>query len=221
MTINEIFGNTGRIGSDRDARLFRVAQRSRHQAQLMAWSLRGRIPPPPILYKRKLLRRTIRAINAQAFVETGTYHGDTVRFLIDSVDSLYSIELGPDLYAAAFSRFEQAPNVKVVQGDSRVQIANVASLTSALRTTYWLDGHASEGITATAESRTPVVDEIATVLDVQVARAVVLIDDARSFGSEPDYPTLEEFGQLVKERRAEAILSVEHDVIRVEIPSRR
>jgi hypothetical protein len=44
---------------------------------------------------------------------------------------------------------------------------------------------------------------------------VILIDDARCFTGENDYPTLDELKSFVAERKPNHKFSVEHDIIRI------
>jgi len=47
------------------------------------------------------------------------------------------------------------------------------------------------------------------------ATEVILIDDAREFGVDPAYPTIEELRQMVAAQRPHLRLSVDADIIRI------
>jgi hypothetical protein len=81
-------------------------------------------------------------------------------------------------------------------------------------TLFWLDGHWSGGITAKGEKETPIVAECEAVLSHPVRGHVILIDDARCFTGENDYPTVAEMRALC-ERHAAVTFEVDADVIRV------
>ena len=77
------------------------------------------------------------------FIETGTYHGDTVNIaLAHGFKRIHTIELNVDLFAENVIRFKDRPEVKVWHGDSVDIIPEIVeSLTEP--STFWLDAHAS------------------------------------------------------------------------------
>lgn len=85
------------------------------------------------------------------------------------------------------------------------------------RILFFLDGHYSGGVTGMGTTETPVEYEIETIFSKLKGRHfVVLIDDARAFTGEHDYPVL---GDFMKELQAKggdrADVSVKSDIIRV------
>jgi hypothetical protein len=81
-------------------------------------------------------------------------------------------------------------------------------------TLFWLDGHWSGGITAQGDKDTPVVAECEAVLSHHVQGHVILVDDARCFTGENDYPTIAGMRALCG-RHPGMTFEVEDDVIRV------
>ena len=53
-----------------------------------------------------------------AFVESGTFLGDTVNYFKDKFEQVYSIELQRDLHEAAQRRFSASRNISLIYGDS-------------------------------------------------------------------------------------------------------
>jgi hypothetical protein len=55
------------------------------------------------------------------FIETGSWHGDGVQLALDAgFKTIYSIELGVDLYIRCKERFSAIDNVHLLQGDSSI-----------------------------------------------------------------------------------------------------
>jgi hypothetical protein len=122
-------------------------------------------------------------------VETGTYLGEMVEAMRGHFSRIYSIELSADLAVAAKKRFAHDTSVEIIQGDSgKVLERLVPKLDS--KALFWLDGHYSGGVTALGDAVTPIQAELGHIL-ASPLHHVILIDDARLFGSDPGYPTVE------------------------------
>jgi hypothetical protein len=131
------------------------------------------------------------------FIETGTFLGDTTDILKKYFDHLYTIELSEDLATRAKNRFKDDQNIEVIQGNSGEVLASlVPQLTKP--SLFWLDSHYSSEffykgeyfVTAKAEINTPIEKEIEAILNSDFSN-VILIDDARLFVGELDYPTID------------------------------
>jgi hypothetical protein len=61
---------------------------------------------------------------------------------------------------------------------------------------FYLDGHYSGGITARAAKDTPIYEELSHIFEHD-PRHVIVIDDARCFGRDPDYPSLHELREFI------------------------
>jgi hypothetical protein len=184
------------------------------------WERAGRPAPFPPLVKHELLLDFARRSPAQVFVETGTYLGDTVHALRGRFRELHSIELDPVLYEAARRRFAGIRSVTIHHGDSAAVLPELLSrLTEPAL--FWLDGHFSGGTTARGERDTPVQEELRSILRHAVEGHVVLIDDARLFGTGADYPTIDEVREMVAGERPSWTVTVAGDVIRAHGSIRR
>ena len=84
---------------------------------------------------------------------------------------------------------------------------------------FWLDAHHSGGVTARGPVDTPIMAELQLIFDARIPRAVILIDDARCFVGENDYPTLDALRQFVLENRPTWAVEVQDDIIRISDPS--
>lgn len=133
-----------------------------------------------------------------AFVETGTNLGDTLGCFARKGIYCTSIELSPELYQAARTVFKARNNVRLVQGDSSEKLPELLeNLKSPVL--FWLDGHYSSGITASAKTHTPVSAELKAILNHPLKQHVILIDDARYFDGTNDYPHLDDLLRVIRE----------------------
>ncbi len=116
------------------------------------------------------------------FVETGTYEGETVTTVLkmNSFDFITSIELSPKYAKEAQQKFQQNSNVKIIEGDSSVELQRICPLLRQA-TFFWLDGHFSGGDTAQGTKDCPLHEEAHTIMNTCVQECVVAIDDVRLF----------------------------------------
>jgi hypothetical protein len=180
-----------------------------------AWLAAGRPLPVPSSVKHEILRDHADRYGLHTLVETGTFRGGTIEALRDRFARIYSIELDDALYARARTRFAGVPHVTILHGDSAAMLPTVLA---KLRepALFWLDGHYSgPGTAKAAGHETPIMEEIRAVLAHPGAGHVILVDDARVFGTWPDYPSVDEFRQLVTAERPDLDFTVEHDIIRI------
>lgn len=131
----------------------------------------------------------------KVFVETGTYHGETIKALKNNFDVLYSIELSVDLYNKAKTKFNKCTRINIYNGNSADILPRIVAQLDA-PALYWLDAHFSGGITAS--SKNPILQEILTILQAGKSD-VIVIDDLRLFGTDPDYPKYYELKDYVNQ----------------------
>lgn len=188
-------------------------EQRRASRELAAWYRDGRPVPPPPAAKQRIVADHAKRFRCQCLVETGTYRGDMVEAQKRRFRRIITIELDARLYERAVARFRADRHVVVLHGDSGRLLPEVISRLEG-PTLFWLDGHYSGGLTARGESDTPVVQELATILADPSSTHVVLIDDARCFGS-GDYPSLDEIRRQVQLARPGWNVQVEDDIIRI------
>jgi hypothetical protein len=154
------------------------------------------LAPHPV--KLMVIGSYLKRYSIGAFVETGTNLGDTLGCLARKGILCTSIELSPELYQAARTVFKARNNVRLVQGDSSQKLPE---LLEDIKTPvlFWLDGHYSSGITASAKTHTPVSAELKAILNHPVKQHVILIDDARYFDGTNDYPHLDDLLRVIRE----------------------
>ncbi len=78
---------------------------------------------------------------------------------------------------------------------------------------FWLDGHYSAGFTAKGELETPILAELETILQNNLNH-IILIDDARCFTGNNDYPTKEYLKTYVLGKQKNYKMDVIDDIIR-------
>jgi len=181
---------------------------------LVKWEKRGRPIPPPSTFKRRLLIDFARRFECAILVETGTYRGDTLWVLRNDFVCLYSIELDPQLYAAAVNRFAGISNVTLISGDSGEKLGEVLDNLHE-RAIFWLDGHYCGPGTGIGAEMAPVMKEMEAIFADDIKDHIVLLDDARDFIGRAGYPTVKALRAWVQSRRPGWVVEVADDVIRV------
>jgi len=105
-------------------------------------------------------------------------------------------------------------NVELIHGDSGKELPKIVARLDA-PALFWLDGHYSGGDTARGDTDTPVNEELRAIFQPGGLQHIVLIDDARCFGTQPGYPTIEQVRQLVATVRPGWQVEVAGDCIRI------
>jgi hypothetical protein len=143
------------------------------------------IKDPAGTLSRSFATMLARQFALTAFVETGTFVGDTVAALTDDFERIVSIELSRDLWTKARARFAAESHLALLHGDSAECLAQALNDIRGRSALIWLDAHFSGGATARGLENTPVLREL-ECLDLHGSRSdVVLIDDLRYFWDVP------------------------------------
>jgi hypothetical protein len=198
--------------------LYDVLSDRRHKRELHDWIERFRPCPPPHLVKQSVVKEYAKRFSLETLVETGTYLGFMVRSTKDTFRRIYSIELEETLYRRARKKFFRFNHVTILQGDSGEVLSELlASLNEPCL--FWLDAHHSSGAafkTGRGTLTTPVLSELEHILSHPKAQDhVILIDDAREFTGENDYPTIDALKEIVFRVKPEFTLEVRDDIIRI------
>ncbi len=191
-----------------------LLRRRREAKELSGWERRGRPLPPPHRVKQTVLKQLARQHGLTVFVETGTFDGDMVDALKGCFSRIYSIELSPRLHERAKMWFRSRSHIRLLQGDSATILSSLVE-TLTVPALFWLDAHYSAGNTARGEVDTPILAELAHILDAPDLGHVIVIDDARAFGRDPAYPTLDDLCDFIRARRKNVQITVEGDSVRV------
>jgi hypothetical protein len=186
----------------------------RQKRELMEWERRGRPVPPPHIVKQQTIREFAQRFDLKILVETGTYLGDMVDAMKKHFDRIYSIELSSELNEEARKRFAGNKNIELIHGDSGTELGKLIARI-AQPALFWLDGHYSGGITALGEKETPIYEELTHIFSSPQSGHVVIIDDARCFGADPAYPSIEELTDFIRTKSPDASIEVANDGIRI------
>jgi hypothetical protein len=189
-------------------------QRRKQAKEQAKWERAGKPAPPPHVVKEGILREYARSFGIKTLVETGTCYGDMVEAMRPDFDRIYSIELSKRLHEIARRRFSGVASVTLIQGDSGLELGSlVGNLPGPAL--FWLDGHYSEGETAQGSKDTPIFEELEHIFSARREGDVILIDDARCFGTYPFYPTLDELRKFILVKKPGVLIAVEDDAIRI------
>lgn len=181
---------------------------------LVGWEIKGKPVPIPHVVKQRTLQDHAKRFELKVLVETGTYYGDMVEAMKDSFDRIYSIELSKGLYKKALGRFKRAKQIELIHGDSGIKLRDVINKINQ-PTLFWLDGHYSDVSSARGDKPTPIYEELGHILDAPDRGDVIIIDDARCFGTDPAYPTIEKLSDFIRSKRPNINIVVQDDSIRI------
>ena len=163
----------------------------------------------------RVIREYQEKYHKSVFVETGTAQAATLELVVSDglFNEYHSIELDREFYRQALNKFDLTPTVVIHQGESDKVLAKLLPKldTDCL---FWLDAHwvGGENDVMGSHGETPVMAELNAIFDT-TQNHVILIDDARLFGVEGNYPTLEEVEEYVTCNGYDMV--VEDDIIRL------
>ena len=177
------------------------------------WKQNGCPVPPPHLVKQMTIAEYQQKYNISILVETGSFLGDMVEAQKRRFNQIFSIELGVDLYRNTFKRFKRNGHIKILLGDSGKVLPNILSEINE-PAIFWLDGHYSAGITAKGDKECPIYEELNAIFNSEKFNHILLIDDARCFNGEGDYPTIEDLSSFIKSRDKNYTVEIKNDIIR-------
>ena len=173
------------------------------------------LPTIPDEYKRMTIIKYAQKYNCKIGIETGTYYGDTTYFCKDYFDKFYTIELSPLFFNKALDRFKNYDNIITLQGDSATVLPELLEEIND-KAIFWLDGHyCGDNITAIGKKETPIMEELACIFNHKIKDHIILIDDARCFGTWKDYPSIKELEEYVKSFDKDIEFCIKNDIIRI------
>ena len=173
--------------------------------------------------KRQVILKYKEKYKSDILVETGTFLGGTAAVLKHYFEKIYTIELQEELAKKCIERFKNENTIEVFQGDSSILLREI-SLKLNSNTLFWLDAHYSSEFfvgkelikTAKGAKETPIIEELEIILSGGLKNSVILIDDARCFNGENDYPMLSSLKSLLRKKGIAANqIRVKNDIIRI------
>jgi hypothetical protein len=199
--------------TDRDAALIRKKNR-RDARRLRKWIRAGKPVPPPHIVKRLAIEEYARTFGVTTFVETGTFRGDMIEAVSPLFSTIFSIELDEALYNAARERFAGRKHISLLQGDSSKVLPGLLVDVNE-PCLFWLDGHYSGDETSKGTSETPIVEELTVIFNHPVKSHIILIDDAREFTSNRNYPTVTFLREYIEKYGRGYTMEIKDDIIRL------
>jgi hypothetical protein len=178
-----------------------------------AWRRAGEKAPPPPAVKHRLIVREQKKRALPILVETGTYTGHTVQMMRPYFSRIISIELNADLYDRAVRRFAGIEGIEIRWGDSAVLLPEIVDKLDA-PALFWLDGHWTEAVPENEKTLSPIHQEIAAILQASTLEHSILIDDARLFTGQGEYPELTKTLAYLRACRPAYDVRVCDDIIR-------
>ncbi|WP_341226760.1 hypothetical protein [uncultured Arcticibacterium sp.] len=188
-------------------------QHSFRKYEFNKWASSGRSIPPPQVVKLFKIHELQETYNCNTFIETGTYKGDMIFALKSHFKKLITVELSPLYYNKAVERFKKDRHVELNFGDSGDLMPKIIKKLSST-SLFWLDGHFSSGETAQGEMDCPIYGELRAIFSSPYNH-VLLIDDARCFTGENDYPTIPELSSFIEKHKPGSFFEVKDDLITV------
>lgn len=157
-----------------------------------------------------------------AFVETGTFLGNSIAWAASRFDQVITIEIDPGYLDRARARHAGLTNVDFLLGDSAVQL-ELALARLVGPALCWLDAHAGAGFFA-PEDNCPLLAELEAVMRSPHDHCI-LIDDARAFVAPPPppfnyrkWPPLEEIFETIVRHKPYHLVFI--DDILIAVPAR-
>ena len=146
------------------------------------WSIKGGGVPTPNFIKWRTIKN--RFHQDAVCVETGTYLGETTKWLSKNYGMVLSIEPQKKLFDFNARQFSENTKVRIFQGTSEEKFRDVLSqIENKSNINFWLDGHFSGGITHKGIVHSPIVQELECIKRElkRFGKDVIAIDDFRDF----------------------------------------
>ena len=194
--------------------LARIHRQRRLRKKFHQWEADGATGPMPNFGKQQVVVEYVKKYCPAVFVETGTYKGKMVYAVMPYVKNIYSIELDRTHCENARRRFAGYRHIHILHGQSGEVLADLLKGINE-PCLFWLDAHWSGGSTAKGDLETPIMQEIECILNHPLAAEhVVLIDDARCFTGQNDYPALQTLKSLILNAHPDWVFETKNDIIR-------
>ena len=164
--------------------------------------------------KRKYIKKLAIDNNLKLLIETGTYFGQSTKYFAKYFERVYTIELSEELFNYT-KKHNSASNIQFYQGNSSEKLKEIIN-DLATSATFFLDAHASGGVTVSGEIVSPVRIELGILEKFKFLRnSLIIIDDARGFDGTNSYPSYTEI-QLWAKKSNMGRVYIELDMIVIE-----
>jgi len=147
---------------------------------------------PSNLKKRRLIVNSATDRGIKTLIETGTYFGHSTIFFSKKFNKVITIEISKGLFDFTSKKFINHQNIHNFLGDSSVVMKDLLDELDA-PAVFFLDGHASGGVTESGELPSPIEKELKILSSFNyLQNSIVFIDDAVGFDGTNSYPRYEE-----------------------------
>jgi len=140
-----------------------------------------------ILNKDKKVKKLFKDYKFNNFIETGTHTGTTAFEMSKYFKRVDTIEIAKNLFdhCRSIKEQKQLTNVNLHLGDSSVLLEKILKNLKG-ESIFFLDGHYSHGITGRGNKDVPLLEELKTINSNYNYSSIIIIDDARLFGTDKD-----------------------------------
>tara|TARA_X000000950_G_scaffold288904_1_gene408237 strand:- start:997 stop:1632 length:636 start_codon:yes stop_codon:yes gene_type:complete len=189
-----------------------------YKKSLNNWFKRNFDSPSPEFVKHKVLKRF--NLENSTWIETGTYYGDTTKYLSKFAKKIFTIEADTRLFNIAKKRFDKSKTITVIYGESEKIVAKLfieENLTENI--CFYLDAHLCQDHILNKKTYgkendgTPILNELKTIENQleNFKNINIIIDDIRLFGTNfQNYPSLDSLVNWSKKIRSK--WHIEHDM---------
>ena len=102
----------------------------KNHRKIKNWKKRNFSPPSPEFIKHQIIKNN--NIRDSAWIETGTYYGETTKILSQISDKIVSIEADQDLYNLAKKNFSNFKNIELMFGRSEDKLTEALEKIKAM-----------------------------------------------------------------------------------------
>jgi len=140
-----------------------------------------------ILNKDKKVKKLFKDYKFNNFIETGTHTGTTAFEMSKYFKRVDTIEIAKNLFdhCKSIKEQKQLTNVNLHLGDSSILLEKILKNLKG-ESIFFLDGHYSHGITGRGNKDVPLLEELKTINSNYYYSSIIIIDDARLFGTAKD-----------------------------------
>lgn len=164
--------------------------------------------------KRQIVINIGKQTKCKIFIETSTYLGEMVNAIKNKFSQIYSIELSPNLCKKAQEKFRNNKKIKILCGDSGKILPQILKSINE-PVLFWLDAHYSSGVTARGDKDTPIIQELEIITNHHIKDHTILIDDARFFNGQNDYPQISYVEKFIKNKYPNHSVEIHNDIIQI------
>ena len=198
----------------KQSQIYDMILQVRRYREFWQWKRRGLSIPVPHIIKQRTVREYAKRFHLDTLVETGTYKGEMIYATRKSFQRIFSVELDLTLYEQAKQKFISNHHITILHGDSATMLPEILAEINT-PSLFWLDAHFSGGITAKGDINTPIIQELQLILNHPIKTHVILIDDAREFVGQNDYPQLDMLESMLSKRHSGWVFENKDDMCRI------